>query len=106
MPVMVCFLFIPDRPNWECIRYGYVMLYMYNIPAWPYLEGMMDVCGPGEFQCSNGACISVGLLCDGTADCPAQEDELLCVVEPSPSCRLDEVRLDVHLFVATFAPKS
>ncbi|KAM4684567.1 LOW QUALITY PROTEIN: SCO-spondin-like [Amazona ochrocephala] len=33
---------------------------------------------PGHFACNGGLCLNVSRVCDGAADCPQGEDELLC----------------------------
>uniref|UniRef100_A0A8B9FBZ9 Uncharacterized protein n=1 Tax=Amazona collaria TaxID=241587 RepID=A0A8B9FBZ9_9PSIT len=33
---------------------------------------------PGHFACDGGLCLNVSRVCDGAADCPQGEDELLC----------------------------
>ena len=42
-------------------------------------------CGVGEYKCENsGICIGVDKICDGTVDCPDnEEDEWTCTEEPT-----------------------
>ncbi|RXM29699.1 MAM and LDL-receptor class A domain-containing protein 1 [Acipenser ruthenus] len=44
-----------------------------------------DLCGDGQFQCSNDQCLPSLLRCDGVADCPSAEDEFSCQC-PSEYC--------------------
>nr|XP_054757008.1 MAM and LDL-receptor class A domain-containing protein 2-like [Lytechinus pictus] len=35
-------------------------------------------CDPNSYQCRNGSCIDIDMRCDGTPDCPENEDEMNC----------------------------
>ena len=35
-------------------------------------------CHEGSFICNDGSCIPPTAVCDGRADCPHDEDEILC----------------------------
>ena len=50
-----------------------------------YLFSILDTCGEGEYKCENsGICIGIDKICDGTVDCPDnEEDEWTCLEEPS-----------------------
>ena len=45
---------------------------------------------PGQFGCPNGLCLPFERVCDGNADCPWAEDELVCVERGN--CRPDQFR--------------
>ncbi|XP_030849653.1 MAM and LDL-receptor class A domain-containing protein 2 [Strongylocentrotus purpuratus] len=38
----------------------------------------LPACDPNSYQCKNGSCIDKNLRCDGTPDCPENEDEMNC----------------------------
>lgn len=47
-------------------------------------------CGPDQFACNDGTCVTTTKLCDGTRDCPAGEDEnrtncYSVIITPPPS---------------------
>ena len=50
-----------------------------------YLFSILATCGEGEYKCENsGICIGIDKICDGTVDCPDnEEDEWTCTEEPS-----------------------
>ncbi len=39
---------------------------------------IVEGCGFGEFECSNGVCVSVDSVCDGQDDCWDNTDEINC----------------------------
>ena len=43
-----------------------------------------------EVPCFSGGCLNATLVCDGKADCPEGDDELLCA--GIKRCRIDEFR--------------
>lgn len=38
----------------------------------------LDICGPEEFQCHNGKCLSIDKRCNGREECSNGEDEANC----------------------------
>ncbi|XP_046362255.2 very low-density lipoprotein receptor-like [Haliotis rufescens] len=42
------------------------------------------VCETGEFQCSDGECITAGWRCDGDEDCQGKDDEVGCTYTCGP----------------------
>ncbi len=59
-------------------------------------------CSDLYFQCETGGCIPASRLCDGTPDCPNDEDESFCVfcTEISPECKIAIFLFndEVHVF--------
>ena len=52
-----------------------------------------DLCLPHQFQCNDGMCISLNLVCDGEADCTHREDEdLQC--NDDYACSVNDVNFD------------
>jgi len=43
-------------------------------------------CGPGQFRCQSGQCVSSNKLCDGSADCKDRTDENLCCPDGQFQC--------------------
>ena len=38
----------------------------------------MTACDPGFMSCSDGSCIPLSAICNGSQDCPLGEDEFNC----------------------------
>lgn len=55
------------------------MLYVWNM----YEISIYSIgeCGPDQFQCNDGKCISSKKKCDSRIDCVEREDETACKVE-------------------------
>ena len=52
-----------------------------------YLFSFLDTCGEGEYKCENsGICIGIDKICDGTTDCPDNEEDEWTCSEESTKC--------------------
>ncbi|KAM9572871.1 SCO-spondin-like [Guaruba guarouba] len=73
----------PCAHGTDCVPYGHLCD---GVPqCHDRSDESEDRCGstaippcPGHFTCDGGLCLNVSRVCDGAADCPQGEDELLC----------------------------
>jgi hypothetical protein len=60
-----------------------------------YYEGLpVEECGVDEFTCDDGACVDVGLVCDGTPECGDGSDEAPINPSCGGGCDFDEFECD------------